>query len=316
MSLLLAGFAFAAPWDVVRDELRGEHLALDGTIRTLARWETEPDGGDRQGLRWQAVRARLSGATGPLRFVLHAEAAPRPRLLDAWVSVQPVRAIRLTVGHHRPPVSREMLTPLEHVLFSERAVPVQRLAPAWDWGATLSGRVGRFRWDVGVFESGWLHHDGALPLLAARIGADTRLGPGVLTLDLAGAASQDVDEPWAGASFTGRRALGSASATWVSRPVTFGTEILSSVLLPEVARDDYPVGGHATVQVRPTRFGSLEGRVEAYSRTFTPGLLWEARLGGTLTPIEPVKAMLHYRFPLHRKRLGDHAVELALQLTL
>lgn len=285
-------------------------------IRGAGRWEVEPDSGDRTGVRWQAVRARLSGASGPFRFVLQGEAAPNVRPLDAWVSVEPHRALRLTVGHHRPPVSREMLTPLERLAFSDRATAVQRLAPRWDWGATLSGRVRAFRWDLGVYESGWLRHAEALPLVALRLGLDLRFAVGRLSFDVAGAASQDVATPWAGTTFTGRRALGTVSAQWTALRWRIEAEVLAAALLPEVARDDYPIGGHVTLQARPTRYGSLEARVGSYSRTFTPGLLWEARLGGTLTPIQPVAAKLHYVVPLHRKRLGDHAVELALQLEL
>lgn len=318
--ILLTSALAAAPWTVVRKELTSEAIQLDGIIRTTARWELEPEDADRQGFRWRFVRARLMGRLHPtVDYALQGQAAEKVALMDAWMRWAPHQAFRLMAGWFRPALSVETTSPLMTLPFTLRSTPAERLGPVRDWGLGLAGNAGVFGYEVDVFQGGVFGDREALPMVTAV----TSLNVGEkrhFMIQVGGAVTRDRGTDWAGTDFSGDRVTGSIASSWTSTHVTLSAEVLVAAYDPLIGRNDYPMGFHGTIQVRPTRYGELAARVEAWSRSGPPGLNADLVTGARLIPFPeprpPVQALLNYRIPLHAMRSGDQALELAVQLWL
>ncbi|MEO5761600.1 MAG: porin [Vicinamibacteria bacterium] len=72
------------------------------------------------------------------------------RLKDATIGYNFSKKVTLLVGHFKPPFSQEFLTSASKTDFVERAM-LAALAPDRDWGAALSGSLGRVDYAIGGF---------------------------------------------------------------------------------------------------------------------------------------------------------------------
>jgi len=164
---------------------------------------------------WRRVRMGIEGEWRRLGFELDVDPAfgSGDELKDARLTLRFARALRVSGGHLKLPVSPERLTSAAKTDLIERAVVVGALAPVRDWGGLLQGELGRWlEWAAGIYEGD--------ARASARRAGTTAAGRLVLKparwLDLGGSFSQgDVAEepPAPGASEPVPKGLSGTSGT-------------------------------------------------------------------------------------------------------
>lgn len=117
------------------------------------------DSVDSLGFTLPYVRPNLHASVfdGKLRFVIQPEfAGPTPRLLDAELVWQPIKAFGLDLGQYRPHVSRAWNTPIPTLGLVGRGAVDDAFHSDRALGATVFGRPfdGKLEYDVGVFNAG------------------------------------------------------------------------------------------------------------------------------------------------------------------
>lgn len=73
------------------------------------------------------------------------------RLKDATVGYQFSKKFSLLVGHFKPEVSPEFLTSASKTDLIDRSMAADRLAPDREWGAAISGEIGKVWYGIGGF---------------------------------------------------------------------------------------------------------------------------------------------------------------------
>lgn len=109
--------------------------------------------------QFQLRRARLRTDFDPLDWLdsqLDFDLSDAPALKDAWVRFKPWRWLRITVGQFKKPFSRLELTNAGRLPFWRRGLVNDRFVDELrfggrDLGLSLSGRIGDFRYDMGLF---------------------------------------------------------------------------------------------------------------------------------------------------------------------
>lgn len=94
----------------------------------------------------QAVFGRLSFEIG----LDPRDAGTGSHLKDSTVGYQFSKQLSLLAGHFKPPISQEFLTSASKADFVERSL-VSVLSPDRDWGAAISGELGRVEYAIGGF---------------------------------------------------------------------------------------------------------------------------------------------------------------------
>ena len=92
------------------------------------------------------------------------------RIKDVTAGYRFSKKFALLVGHFKPPVSPEFLTSAAKTDFVDRSMAADRLGPDRNWGAGLSGELGKLWYGIGVFVG-----DGASPTLDAGTSGAARL---------------------------------------------------------------------------------------------------------------------------------------------
>jgi len=104
---------------------------------------------------WRRLRIGIEGEWRRLSFELDVDPAfdEGDELKDAWLGLRLAKALQVSGGHMKLPVSPEWLSSAGKTDFIERAAVVQSLAPGRDWGGLLEGELGRaLAYSAGVFE--------------------------------------------------------------------------------------------------------------------------------------------------------------------
>ena len=127
-----------------------------------------------EGREIRRSRFGLQGEFGKVSFEVAydpREAEEGSHLKDATLGYQFSKKFGILVGHFKPPISQEFLTSAAKTDFVERAM-LTNVAPDRDWGAAVSGEVGRAEYAAGVFEG---DGDGGGNIQRAETSAAARL---------------------------------------------------------------------------------------------------------------------------------------------
>ena len=159
-------------WKVKGDEDR-EHQAPEAELRRL-----------RLGIQAEFGHLTLEASADPR------DSETGSRLKDLTIGYEFSKKINLLVGHFKPPVSQDFLTSASKTDFIERAL-IQNIAPDRDWGAAISGDLGRIGYAIGGFAG-----DGAGNTERAETSGAARLSLRVLKgLSLASSYMYSTAEP-------------------------------------------------------------------------------------------------------------------------
>lgn len=169
----------------VRLDLRGQFFGVntvsDGPVR-------------RSGAEAFDVARRRVGIDGEiggrLAFQAEAELEGDDPVRDLYADYRAGRALQLRGGRFKLPFGLEENTPNAKLEFIQRTMMSNRLAPGRDDGAMLHGRIGKLRYETGVFR-----HDGAnaQPRRAARIFGDRTVVGRVMVEPFRGAKTSASD---------------------------------------------------------------------------------------------------------------------------
>ncbi len=92
------------------------------------------------------------------------------RIKDVTAGYEFSKKFAVIAGHFKPPMSAEFLTSAAKTDFVDRSMAADRLAPDRNWGAGVSGELGKLWYGIGVFAG-----DGASPTLDAETSGAARL---------------------------------------------------------------------------------------------------------------------------------------------
>jgi hypothetical protein len=176
-----------------------------------------------------ALRGTLLGKKAG--YVLQAEMAPTPSLLDAVVHVSPVEWLRVDAGRFLVPFSRSQLTPVPKLLFHgfSRSADAERYGR--DVGLQLHSDPGPLEVRAGVFQGAALVEDGGPPIAIAHVG-----------LDLVGHIPYDETQAGVDPDGASGWVIGASGATGPVRRVT-----------DDAVWDAQTVGADTAVRLGPTR---------------------------------------------------------------
>ncbi|MEO8361827.1 MAG: porin [Vicinamibacteria bacterium] len=119
-------------------------------------WHVKGDDGDKKRSpesELRRLRFAVEGQFGKVSFELAVDPRDSQRgenFKDTTLGYSFSKKLSLLVGHFKPPISQELLTSAGKTDFVERAILAQ-LAPDRDWGAAVSGEVGRIHYAIGGF---------------------------------------------------------------------------------------------------------------------------------------------------------------------
>lgn len=171
--LLAAGGTWGPDPDSPRE------LTLD-QARVIARGIVAPAGTDAQAL----------GDAPHFGYFLQLQTLAAPAVLDAFITGQLSRALRVDVGLARIPVSAEHLEAIAALDFDQRSRLARLLAPRRGIGVQLGGAIadGAFAWRLGTYDQNTpLGAADVPPIHAIRLDSTLRLGDARLQLGAAGA---------------------------------------------------------------------------------------------------------------------------------
>ncbi|MEZ4437422.1 MAG: hypothetical protein R3F65_33935, partial [bacterium] len=121
-------------------------------------------------------------------YFFQLETVNSPPLLDAFVTGQFNRALRVDAGLTKVPISDEFILAAADTDFNSRARVIRRLAPKRAIGAQLGGQVaeGALRYVAGVYDQNTIQGAADIPpIYAGRLDGHIQLDGGKLALGLA-----------------------------------------------------------------------------------------------------------------------------------
>jgi len=146
----------------ITNKAAGFQVALAGYAQSDVRWFRDWQVGDgtdgtlrAEEFEWRRLRIGIEGEWRRLSFEIDVDPAfdEGDELKNAWLGLRLTKALQVSGGHIKLPVSPEWLSSASKTDFIERATVVQSLAPGRDWGGLLSGELGRaLEYSAGVFE--------------------------------------------------------------------------------------------------------------------------------------------------------------------
>lgn len=246
-----AGFAQsqASPADSSTTPPPGVTVAVDdATVQLGAVYQMDLTVQDREEtstFRVRAARLRATVETYGVEAFLQTEFAASPAIFDLRLRYRPHPQVRVQAGLFKSPFSYSHLVSRTVLPLAERPVSVDAIAPRRQVGVSVrfADRQGRVQLDAGVFNGNGRTirpNDNNHFLYVGRLSTSPRLGGG--TLSLGANAAYSLDEGVAlgrtASSFTGRRAVFGADATYTNGLWLLGAEALVASLSPTDAADE------------------------------------------------------------------------------
>ncbi len=206
---------------VIRGYAQGDFREPDWKVRGDETGDLQAPGRELRRLRFG-----VEGQLGDVSFELMLD--PRKsqagsRLKDATFGYRFSKKLNLLVGHFKPPVSAEFLTGVSRTDFVDRSMFAARLAPGRDWGASLSGELGRLDYSVGAFDGDDSANEGvgisAATRLSFEVSKNLRLAVSLMQGEVTAAPRAGAAEP----SPRGASGVTSTGFTFWNRPHVDGT---------------------------------------------------------------------------------------------
>jgi hypothetical protein len=300
----------------LRERVKSEEISLTLLLQTLGEYDGSRRSGAQSGFRIPNARIALSGliARRHWSYLLQANFAGAPSLLDLRVGYHPRPAVAIDVGQFKAPFSQEALIGAGSLEFTERAPVVTALAPGRQVGSQLRVTLASGGADLsaGVFNGngqGRVSNDNGGVLAVARLAFYPARARGTgLRLELAmqAATSQDSAAPIGNLipAFAGRRRLLGSDLRMEWHGWLLAGEAIGAWLDAHDGSSHNPVGWYVTGGRSVGRALQLLGRWE---RLDTDGLGRDENLlllGGQIRPDETVRLRLHYGLPLSHDPLG------------
>lgn len=276
--LLAAGGTWGPDPDSPRE------LTLD-QARVVARGIVAPAGTD----------ATALGDAPHFGYFLQLQTLAAPAVLDAFITGQLSRALRVDLGLARIPVSAEHLEAIAAIDFDQRSRLARLLAPRRGIGVQIAGHVadGAFAWRVGAYDQNTpLGAADVPPIYATRLDSTLTLGDARLQLGAAAA--------WQSASDANDRAIyvdGNARLDIASVWVT--VEALFAAFQPPVDPNfgaTGAFGAFATLGYHITDDFYAIARYDHLTIDETPDAALITALGWA--PLPPVRIQMQYEWPV------------------
>lgn len=157
-------------------------------LRAFPDWDVVPGTGrlNRSTVEMRRLRAGLDGRWRRLTFELSVDPQDNDGVFvkDAYAQMNLSNALRLRAGQFKVPGTRDYGGSARQLDFLERTPLASSLGVGRDLGARLDGRVGRVRYDVGVFAGDGIGRDDRAGLTAAgratvQVARDLEIGGSV-----------------------------------------------------------------------------------------------------------------------------------------
>lgn len=271
--------------------------------------------------RVRTARLRATVETYGVEAFLQTEFTASPAIFDLRLRYRPHPQVRVQAGLFKSPFSYSHLLSRPVLPLAERPVSVDAIAPRRQMGVSIrvADRQDRVQLDAGVFNGNGRTirpNDNNHFLYVGRLSTSPRLGSG--TLSLGANAAYSLDEGVAlgrtASSFTGRRAVFGADATFTNGLWLLGTEALVASLSPAAAAegtapdagepDQTVTGGYVVAGAPLTTELQVVGRYEQFDpNTDDGGDLARVEAGLNYRPAPTVRFQLTGMLPV-RDRPG------------
>lgn len=298
----------------------GNNLTIGGLLQTDA-YLGRPSG---DGFRVRTTRLRFGGEAQTLQYVVHADIAASPVLLDAFARLPLTNRFRLTAGLFKTPFGREFLTSRPDLLFVERARVANNIPPNRQVGIAVEGTLlsDRMTATVGAFNGtrGLQPNDNDLLLYVGRLTGRVPLDDAHLQLGTNASYSIDDGVALSGLgrpAFTGTRFLFGVDAQFeIDRWILTG-ELNTGQLDPEESTNtNIPFGFSLGAGAYLTDEHQFVGRVDQFDPDAPMQAAPETQihLGYNYEPTPMLRILVNYQVPLETSRNGFLTTRLQIAL--
>lgn len=320
MALLMPGFAAAQETDVAAPMAETPPIAAtaqpaaEGLVMTLEPaflintggiWG--PDGDAPREFFVGNARAQAKGIIAPagtnpdaigddpiFAYFFQVETVNSPALLDARLTGRFARALRVSAGLTKIPISDEFLLPAGDTDFNNRSRLATRLAPKRGIGVEAGGVLGggAFKYEAGVYDQNTVSGAADIPpIYAGRVDGYFAFEGGKLALGLSsGVRPSDVDSD--------RAIYAGANARLDYGPVWVNSEVLFGGFEPESDEEDATtaLGVQGTVGYRITSTLFAIARYDRLTQEEATDTAIVAALGWN--PLGPILIQVDYDHPI------------------